>query len=410
MPLAALTLSPLSLLGCAIAGYALMMWSNPARASFRDGLRALRRYPQMWTIPGIFGFCAALFRLAQRAYFAWMSPQENEPAFVWLRESFWWLPHGDLLQALRESRLPAFETLAGIFNCLVSTFPVSALAAILLLINSGGHHRVLIRALHKRFGVFGWAAHFGIVVCAIAAVVKPLLYIAPQLLGLSLEVSGIWMQWSQVVVWLSFLFEYLCGLFVQIYLILLAYIWVRGLTFTHAHLVDFSIRRFSSVVKWAGVVMVLSTIFIDAPLMLRNFAPFAGWFPGQEAFTHRLAIARLTLAVFALLAATMQITLVFHGESLSAAWRDHRGFLRHHWWPFAWFLIVAALHCYALHAAQRAVEFGLGAGTAAWVAWCLLFPWIAAFVAAWMLASWVCVYKRCATPAQSDATQTMFRF
>ena len=410
MPLADLTLSPLSLLACAIAGYALMMWTNPARASFRDGLRALRRYPALWTIPGIFGFCAAIFQLAQRSYFAWMSPPENGPAFVWMRESFWWLPHGDFLRALRESRLPAFETLAGIFNCLVATFPVSAIAGILLLINRGGHLGVLMRALHGRFGVFGWAAHFGILVCALAAIVKPLLYIAPQLLSLSLEAAGTWMQWSQVIAWLSFLFEYLCGLFVQTYLILLAYIWVRGLTFTHAHLVDFSIRRVSSVVKWAGVVMMLSTIFIDAPLMLRNFAPFAGWFPAQEAFTHRLAIARAALAIFALFAATMQITLVFHGESLSAALRDHREFLRHHWWPFAWFVIVAALHCFALHAVHRAVESGLGEGTAAWVAWRLLSPWIAGFVAAWMLASWVCVYKRCATPAQSAATQTMFRF
>ena len=410
MSLAALTFSPLSLFAGALIGYALMMWTNPARASFRDGLRALRRYPAMGLIPGFFGFCAALFMLTQRAYFAWVSPPEDGPAFVWLRDSFWWLTRDDLLRALRESRLPAFETLAGIFNCLTATFPVAAIAAILLLINRGGHHGVLIRALQKRFGVFGWAAHFGIVVCALAAIGKPLLYIAPQLFGLSLEASESWMQWSQVVVWLSFLFEYLCGLFVQTYLILLAFIWVRGLTFTRDHLVDFSIRRFSSVVKWAGVIMVLSTIFIDAPLMLRNFAPFAGWFPEQEAFAHRLAIARLTLAVLALLFATMQITLVFHGETLAAALRDHRRFLRHHWWPFAWFLIVAALHCYALCAVQRAVEFGLGKGTAGWVAWSLLFPWIAGLVAAWMLASWVCVYKRCATPAQSATTQTIFRF
>ena len=410
MLLAALPLSPVFLFACALAGYALMMWTNPARTSFRDGLRALRRYPALWAIPGTFGFCAALFQLAQRIYFAWMSPPSDESAFVWMRGSFWWLPREDFLQSLREGWLPAFETLAGIFNCLVATFPVSALAAILLLINRGGHQGVLFRALHKRLGVFGWAAHLGIVVCAIAAIVKPFLYVAPQILGLSLEASGLWMQWSQFIAWLSFLFEYLCGLFVQTYLILLAFIWVRGLSFTHAHLVDFSIRRFSSVVKWAGVVMVFSTVFIDAPLILRNFAPFAGWFPEQTSFAHRLAIARGLLAAFALLAATMQITLVFHGESLAAAFRDHREFLRHHWWTFAWFVIVAALHCFGLHAIRRAADLGFGEGSAAWVAWSLSFPWVAGFVAAWMLASWVCVYKRCASPAQSAATQTMFRF
>ena len=51
----------------------------------------------------------------------------------------------------------------------------------------------------------------------------------------------------------------------------------------------------------------------------------------------------------------MQITLIFHSESLRAALRDHRAFLREHWWPLAWFLIVAALHCFALHAINRAI-------------------------------------------------------
>ena len=405
-----LALSPLPLFVCALVGYALMMWTNPARDSLRDGFRALRRYPSLWAIPGLFGFCAALFHLAQRVYFAVVSPSPNEPAFSWSHGDFWWLPHEQFTAALRESRLPAFETLAGIFNCLVATFPISALAAILLLINRGGHQGVLIRALHQRLGLAGWAVHLAILVCALAAIVKPLLYIAPQFLGLSDAGAETFLQWSRIVVSLSFLFEYLCGLFVQTWLISLAFIWVRGLTFTRDHLVDFALRRFSSVVKWAGIVMLLSVVFIELPIILRSFTPFAGWFPGQEAFARRLSIVRGLLAVFALAAATMQVTLVFHSESLTAALRDHGRFLKNHWWPFLWFVIVAALHCFALHAVQRMVAMGLGEGTAPWVLWTLLFPWIAGAVLGWLLASWVCVYKRCATPAQSAATQTMFRF
>ena len=403
-------MGPLPLFGCALVGYALMMWTNPARDGLRDGFRALRRYPSLWAIPGLFAFCGALFQLAQRVYFAVVSPTPNEPAFSWLHGDFWWLPREDFFRALRESRLPAFETLAGIFNCLVATFPVSALVAILLLINVGGHQGVLIRALHHRLGLAGWAVHLGILVCALAAIVKPLLYIAPQLLGLSDAGAETFLQWSRIGVSLSFLFEYLCGLFVQTYLISLAFIWVRGLTFTRDHLVDFALRRFSSVVKWAGIVMLLSVVFIELPIILRSFTPFAGWFPEQEGFARRLSIVRGLLAVFALAAATMQITLVFHSESLSAALRDHWRFLKNHWWPFLWFVIVAALHCFALHAVQRIIARGLGEGTAPWVVWMLLFPWIAGMVLGWLLASWVCVYKRCATPAQSAATQTMFRF
>src|SRR4030095_14609901 len=140
-------LSPLMLVVCAAAGYALMMWTNPARARFRDGLRALRRYRALWLIPGVFGFCAALFQLAQRIYFACVLPPAERPVFVWVREawrdkdlwltgsdqSLWWLPRADLLFALRRSVLPSLETLAGTFNCLVATFPVSDLPAILYL-------------------------------------------------------------------------------------------------------------------------------------------------------------------------------------------------------------------------------------------------------------------------------------
>ena len=420
MSFLALALSPLSLAVCAVLGYALMMWTNPAREALRDGFRALRRYPALWAIPGLFGFCAALFQLAQRLYFACVLPEGERPVFVWLRnaetwlndagDSFWWLPREALVFALHESRLPAFETLTGIFNCLVATFPISAIAAILLLINRGGHQGVLIRALHRRLGIAGWAVHLALLICALAAIAKPLLYLAPQLLHLAPAAAESFLQWSRVVVSLSFLFEYLCGLFVQVYLLSLAFVWVRGSTFTSGRLIDFALRRFSSVVKWASLVLLLSVVFIELPIILRSFAPFAGWFPEQDAFAHRLSIVRGLLGGFALLAATMQITLVFHSESLAAALRDHREFLRDHWWPFAWFVIVAALHCFALHALQRIVALGLGEGTAPWVLWTLLFPWIAGGVLGWLLASWVCVYKRCATPAQSAATQTMFRF
>ena len=61
-----------------------------------------------------------------------------------------------------------WKAVAGIFNLLVVTFPLSVLAAVLFLINWDGHHAVLWRALHKRFGVSGSAVHGGIVICALA--------------------------------------------------------------------------------------------------------------------------------------------------------------------------------------------------------------------------------------------------
>ena len=54
------------LIAGALAGYALMMWTNPVSACFRDGWRAVRRYPRIWLVLGGLGFGNAMFDLAMR--------------------------------------------------------------------------------------------------------------------------------------------------------------------------------------------------------------------------------------------------------------------------------------------------------------------------------------------------------
>ena len=399
----------------AAAAYLLVMKSNPVRACFSDGLRATGRYRALWITLGFFGFFDALFQLGLRVYFHAVLPPAGRPTFFWIRdawrdpvhwlsgtpESLWFLPQADFLDTLQQSKLPALEHLAGIFNNLAPSFPVSALAAVLLLANWNGHHSILREALRKRFGRWTCAVHLALLLCALAAILKPFIYVLPQLLraqATSPAAGLLWFQWAPVVVWLSSLFEYLLGVGIQIYLVLLAYVWVRGLSFTHQHLRDFAVRRFSFVVKWAALVMLLSSLFIEAPLILKNFAPFAQWFPEATLFTAWLQPARAALATFLLLSATMQITLTFHNESWSNAVLDHLRFLARHSWPFAWFLIIAALHLYALHVLNLSVRKGVGEGGALWVLWTLLFPWLAALVSAWLLASWVSLFKRCDSP------------
>ncbi len=397
----------------ALGGYLLLMLTNPVRASLRDGFRCLRRYSTLWVTLGVFGFAGALFQLAKTLYYVSVLPFEERPALVWMRaawrdpnlwlhgspESLWHLPPLAVQDAIRESTLPALESTAGIFNCVFSTFPVAALAALLLLVNWQGHQAVMFRALRSRFGGFGAVIHLGVVIAALAAVAKPCLYAAPQLIiacggGPAAQLE--WFQWAPVVAWVGFLFEYLFGVCMQIYLILLAYVWVRGLTFTHTHLLDFAIRRCSFVLKWALLVMLLSSLFIDLPLILKNFPAFQSWFPDDDVLMeNRQRSARMVLTCFLLLWASVQITLIFHSEAVRRALRDHVHFVAHHLWPFGWFIIVAALHFYLVQVALGLVLRGLGEETAAGVAWSLVVPWLRAVVAAWLLASWVCLFKRC---------------
>jgi hypothetical protein len=400
------------LLGGSIVGYLLVMFTSPVRANLRDGLRCMRRYSVMWLTFGAFGLAYALFQFALRIYFFNVLSPEDRPVLAWAREawrdpnlwftgspqSLWYLPPHSVRQAVFENALPALESVAGIFNLLVATCPLSAFAAFLFFINWENHHGVLVRSLHKRFGFWGWLLYAGIFICGLAALGKPLLYAMPLLLGLQPLAAAAWFQWAPVAEWLSFLFEYLAGVCVQLGLILVAYCWVRGISFTHEHLIDFAIRRLSFVVRWALLVMLLSTLLIHMPLILKNFPSFQFLFPPDEAaFDPRWKVARAVLTGVLLLFSTMQITLTFHSESLGKAFRDHRDFVTRHWWPLSWFFILAGLHFYVLRVVVALVQRGLGDGTALGIAWSFLAPWLNGFVAAWLLASWVCFYKHADT-------------
>ena len=57
------------LLGGSIAGYLLVIFTNPIRTSLRDGLRCMRRYSMLWLTLGAFGFAYASFQFAIRVFF-----------------------------------------------------------------------------------------------------------------------------------------------------------------------------------------------------------------------------------------------------------------------------------------------------------------------------------------------------
>ena len=399
----------------AFLSYLVLMFTNPVRASLRDGFRCVRRYRKIWTILAGFAFCYAFFQLAVRVFYYFVLPESERPSFEWTFA--WSFPRasprlaevhslGDWLLAIRadprivivkESALNAAETLAGIFNNVITTFPFSAIAAIMLLANWEGHHGTLRRALGKRFGKASVPVHGAILLCALAAIVKPILF-GPSLPELNRIAPGLLLlRWFSLIDWLSFLFEYLFGVCAQIYLILMVYAWVRGLSFTPAHLLDFAIRRFSFVVKWAALVMLVSALLIDLPRTYALTFHFDDSAFVENIFAYIDWIARPLLALFLTLFATMQITLTFHSESFRKALLDHFAFLRRSWWPLLWFLLIAGLHLFLLNFLHQSIVHGFGEETATAQAWGLFQPLLASFVAAWLLASWVCLFKRCET-------------
>ena len=391
------------LLAGVLTGYAVLMWENPIRTPLRDGFRCLRRYPALWIILAVFGVCYAAFQhVGIRLLNFYVLPPGEQPVLQWSRA--WFLPHVFQAEAARNALLPACESVAGLFNNLIATFPFSVAAAFLLLVNWKGHHVVLNRTLRHRYGAWGWAIYAVITVSALATLAKPFVLYAGLPVWGRLLPGHLLLAPSFLIDWLSFLFEYLFGVCIQIYLILIAYTWVRGVTFTPQHLLDFAIRRFSAVMKWAAVVLLLSSALIYLPLILATLPPFSNYLDLTLVILYVDHFARPALALFLIFFATVQIALVFHSESLREALLDHLHYLQAHGATLAWFLLIAAIHFYAFHFVDNALKLGLGEGSAAGLAWQLIAPIPEALLAAWLLASWVCLFKK-TKPSHPDDPQ-----
>ena len=370
-----------------VAGYAIVMWVNPARPSLRDGLRCIRRYPRVWALPAAFALVHAAFSLLVRVHESWMIPGAGQVIGAWTG----WAPP-PWTGVIRAAWLPTGESCAAIFNCIVTTFPLSALWAALFLVNWRGAQAALGRGMRRRFGfVAGAALHLGLALCAAAALCKPLLFLGLPEGDLFLGAAAL-ERLGEIVNWLSFLFEYGLGVGVQIYLVLLCYAWLRGLTFDFASLRRFALRRFVFVVKWALVVMIVSSLGINLPLVAAAF----------QAADHRLDAAGSILFTRWLLVGTLtvfcavQVLLVFHNETLGRAVGDQWRLWRHYGWHLGWLVIAAALHFFALEAADVLLPAALGPWTWPGALWRLLVhPVLWSALAGWFLVSWVCLFQRC---------------
>jgi hypothetical protein len=349
-------------------------------------------------------------------FFYTVLPLEDKPAFGWKFE--WWIPPwtpqltethtlGDWLgvfytdprwQALRAAGLNGMESLAGLFNNVVTTFPCSAIAAVLLLMNWDDHHSTLRKALRKRFGSRAWIAHMAILACALSAILAPVLF-GPSLIYMNrIAPALLVVRWAAVIDWLSSIFAYLFGVGVQVYLILVVYTWLRGLNWTALHLVDMAIRRFSYVVKWAAVVMAVSSLLIDLPRVSALLFRFGDPVYLGDTLMYTDRVARPLLAAFLIVFCSMQVTLTFHSETLAKAMAQHWQLLRLHWWQWLWFILVAAIHLLGLAFVDRWLMLGFGGETTlAGMIWSLVHPLLGALLAAWLLAAWVSFYRRCET-------------
>ncbi len=366
------------------SGYAIVMLSNPVRLALRDGLRCILRFKRVWLTFVLLGFAYFIFQ------FLTFTPLQlaADLDFTQFQSiSTWeWPRLGDVW---RETPLPALEAVAGLFDNATATYPLSVVAAILLIVNWKGLHGDLLRALRKRYRLWSYLIYLAVLLSAFASLLKPVVFWRLPEWGGTLSAAGL-LQMSATVDAVASIFEYLFGVYIQVYLITVCLAWVKGLSFTEDGLFHFAVRRFSYVLKWAGVVALISTCLVRAPLLLAYFR----YVPNVLDY---LPLERAVMSGLIILFSSVQISLTLHNESLRAAVGAHREFLRRNGGRFGWFLLICALHFWALMACDAIIRAAVADRVAALISWKLLYVCLRGLLTGWLLASWVSLFRQCET-------------
>ncbi|MEY2547110.1 MAG: hypothetical protein QOG48_2227 [Verrucomicrobiota bacterium] len=367
------------------SGYLLLMFFNPVRVALRDGLRCLARYPRVWLTFVVLGLCYSAFQ------FATFAPVESANDFdlnqIASLPSWHW-PR--LKEVWTEVPLPALEGVAGIFDNATTTYPLSILAAVLVLMNWRGLPGALWTAMRKDYRISRYFIYFVLLLSALAAIAKAAVFFL-----LSHVSDPRFPQISASIDALAFIFEYLLGVYIQVYIITVCLVWVRGLSFNETSLFQFAARRFAYVLKWAGVVICVSMMFVRGPLLL-------AYFTNVPAVLDYLPYQRMLMSIFILAFACVQVSLALHNENLAQAIAAHFRFVRQNFTRFAWFVLICALHFIVILAFDAVARNAIANRIVALIVWKFAFVTMRGLVIGWLLASWVCLFRQSETRAHGQ--------
>ncbi|MEP6936925.1 MAG: hypothetical protein ABI871_02540 [Chthoniobacterales bacterium] len=363
-------------------GYAIVMLSNPIRLALRDGLRCILRFKRIWLTFALLGFAYTVFQVAT---FTPVQRLADLDFSQFGTLSTWQWPH--LADVWRETPLPVLEAIAGLFDNATTTYPLSVVGAILLAVNWKGLHGDLLQALRKRYRFWSYLIYLVVLVSAFAALCKPIVFWRLPYLGASMPAASL-LQVSATVDAVAFIFEYLVGVYIQVYLITVCLAWVKGLSFTEEALFHFAVRRFAYVLRWAGVVVFVSICLVRVPLLVSYFRDVPG-------VLDYLPLQRVLMSGLIILFSSVQISLALHNETLREAIRAHRDFLRRNSARFGWFLLICALHFWALIACDAIMRGAVADRVAALIGWKLIYVLLRGLLTGWLLAAWVSLFRQC---------------
>src|SRR5215831_18911680 len=316
-------------------GYALVMLFSPVRRALVDGLHCLGRYQRIWITFAVLGFGYFVFQ------FVTFTPIRNwsdlELSQITSLPHWAWPTLGEIWT---ETLLPALEGVAGVFDNATTTYPLSVIAAVLMIANWRGLHSALFRALRKRYGFWGYLVYLILLLSALASLLKPVVFWRLPEWSRLMPAAGL-LRISAAVDATAFIFEYLLGVYIQVYLITVCLAWIRGLSFEEGELFRFAMRRFTYVLEWAGIVVAVSTLIVRLPLVL-------AYFINIPRVLDYLPIARVLMSILIIAFCSVQISLALHNETVIEAIRAHVLFVRKNADRLGWFLIICGIHFFAI--------------------------------------------------------------
>src|SRR5437773_11635244 len=365
-------------------GYALVMFFNPVRHAMADGFRCVGRYNRIWITFALLGFGYFVFQFVTFTPIrSWSDFDLGKIASI----SQWYWPR--FTDIWRETPLPALEGVAGIFDNATTTYPLSVVAAVFMLVNWRGLHGALVRALRKRYGFWGYLVYLILLQSAVASLLKPIVFWRlPEWSGL-LPAAGL-LRISATVDAAAFIFEYLVGVYIQVYLITVCLAWIRGLSFEEGELFRFAMRRFSYVLEWAGIVVAVSTLILRLPLVL-------AYFINIPRVLDYLPIARVLMSGLIIAFCSVQISLVLHNETLIEAMRAHVHFIQKNAGRLAWCLVICGIHFYGIIVCDSILRGAFTDRFGALLLWKFICSRLRGASTVWSLASWVCLFRQCET-------------
>lgn len=349
------------------------------RRAYLDGWRCVLRHGALWKVPAGFAFAYGVFGLALEMWVSHLAGREPRPLFLFN------LAQPEISPLIAKGLIPAGEQLAATLTCLVSVFPLSCVAAFLLLVNYRGLGREIFKMTRARYGAGIWVILPVAVICILCAMVKPVAFVGLIFIAKMYAVPSV-LSLGVVVNTLSFVFEFLLGTTIQLCLLFTAYGWVRGLSLNDERLLPFAVRRLGYVLKWSLVIVAATLAIFHVPFLWDTLhSGSMSWNP--EAW------ARPFLSIVTLIFGTVQIHLAFHNTTLKQAVAANFQFLKSNGLHYLGFLLTAFGFLLIAHVVSMlgAELFG---GSLAGMTWAILTQTLAAAMGGWLLASWVCFFKQ----------------